>query len=225
MTGTSRHLALLLCCLPMAGCGFHPLHGGGAHSVDAQLPDIFVANIPGRTGQQLRQSLQQRLAGSSEASPQGYTLQVSYVLSSEALGIHGDNTSSRNRVIGSANWVLSSVAPAPVALASGNARSVDGFNIIETQYFAATLANETTGGRVADNLADTITTQIATWFTAHPTGTGGDGSASVKPATPNIGPGTGFLGPQNVPGENDVSPLQPISPDGLPSGAIGRTTR
>lgn len=225
MTGNSRRLALLLCCLPMAGCGFHPLHGSGPHSGDAQLPDIFVATIPGRSGQQLRQSLQQRLAGSSEASPQGYTLQVSYVLSSEALGIHGDNTSSRNRVIGSANWVLSSVAPNPVALASGNARSVDGFNIIETQYFAATLANETTAGRVGDNLADTITTQIATWFSAHPTGAGGDGSLSVKPARPTIGPGTGFLEPQNVPGENDVSPLQPISPDGLPSGAIGRTTR
>ena len=219
-----RRGSLLLACLTLAGCGFHPLHGGGPNSVDAKLPDIFVANIPGRPGQQLRQALQQQLAGSSDASPQGYTLQVSYALNSETLGIHGDNTSARTRIVGRANWVLSTVAPTPTALASGSARSVDGFNNIETQYFASSLAAESTYGRIAGTLADGITIQVASWFAAHPDGAG-SGAAAEAPPKPVITPNGGFLGPQVVPADNDQSTLQQIGPDGLPSGAIGRTER
>ena len=219
--------AALLVCLTLAGCGFRPLHGARP---DAQLPEIFVATIPGRTGQLLRQQLQQRLAGSSEATPQDYTLRVAYALSSEAIDIHGDNTSGRNRIVGRATWTLSSVAPNPVTVTTGSVRSVDGFNTIDTQYFAATIASDSTYGRVAGNLADSITTQIATWFAAHPgvaeaTDAASGGSPIPKnPAPAAEQPGSGFLGPQDVPGDNDQSPLQQIGPDGLPSDAIGRTT-
>ncbi len=222
MTRLSLALPALLC-LGMAGCGFHPLHGDA--SANAHLPDIFVTTIPGRSGQLLRQALQQRLAGSSEAAPQGYTLRVSYALDNESIGIHGDNTSSRYRVIGRANWALASVAPSPVFLASGSARSVDGFNVIETQYFAATLASESTTERVSDNLAESITTQVASWFAAHPDGGAGSAGPAAAPPVPVIAPNTGFLGPQDVPGQEGQSPLQQIGPDGLPSGAIGRTAR
>ena len=222
MTGAPRHILLALLCVPMTGCGFHPLYGGDAKSVNAQLPEIFVANIGGRTGQQLRQSLQQRLAGSSEASPQGYTLLVSYAVNGEAVGIHGDNTSARTRLVGRVNWVLSSVAPTPITLATGSARTIDGYNNIETQYFESTLAGETTYGRMADNLADSITTQIATWFVSHPNGAGTGTAVAESPPAPVIGHPSSFLGPQNVPGDSDQSNLQQSGPDGLPSAAIGR---
>ena len=230
MTRLSYRLVLpLLLCLPAAGCGFHPLHGGGAGSVDAQLPDIFVANIvAGRPGQLLREALQQRLTGSSEAAPEGYTLRVSLALNNEAIGIHGDNTSARTRVIGRANWALSSVAAIPVSLATGSAITVDGFNVIETQYFESIIANDTTNERVAGNLADSIRTQVATWFVAHPQGRTAGAvipAAASAPPTPVINASPGFLGTQNVPGDSDQSPLQSVGPDGLPSDAIGRTTR
>ena len=223
----ARAPAALLACLALAGCGFHPLHGDRP---DAQLPEIFVATIPGRTGQLLRQQLQQRLAGSSDSAPQDYTLRVAYALSSEAIDIHGDNTSGRNRIVGRATWTLSSVAPSPVTVTTGSVRSVDGYNTIDTQYFAATIASETTFGRIAGNLADSITTQVASWFAAHPGNTGvTDAASGASPIPKNPSPGaeqpaSGFLGPQEVPGDNDQSPLQRIDPDGLPSDAIGRTT-
>jgi LPS-assembly lipoprotein len=220
-----RTLRLLLCtlCLPVAGCGFHPLYGEQDAAANAQLPDIFVDVIPGRPGQILRQALQQRLAGSSEAEPEGYTLRVSYALNSEAIAIHGDNTSSRNRVIGSANWVLASVAPSPVFLASGSASTVDGFNVINNQYFESNMASESTNGRVASNLAGAIATQLSIWFVAHPNGPANGDRPATAPPKPVIGPRHGFLGPQNVPGNNDQSPQEPVSPDGLPANAIGRT--
>ena len=218
-------LLLPLACLSLAGCGFHPLHGAGEASANAKLPDIFVAVIPGRSGQLLRQALQERLAGSSEAEPQGYTLRVGYALNSEAIAINGDNTSGRNRVVGRANWTLSTVAPAPVVIASGDARSMDGFNNVEAQYFFSTLASDTTSQRVADNLAGSITTQISTWFVEHPDAATTEAGASATPPTPNLTPQRGFLGPQTVPGNSDQLPLQQLGPDGLPSEAIGRTMR
>ncbi len=222
------HLAAAVAlALTTAGCGFHPLNTPRA---DAQLPDIFVNTIPaGRDGQVLRQALQQRLAGSDENSPEGYTLQVGYGLSPEAIGIHGDNTSGRTRVIGRVDWTLLSVSPAPKILATGSARSVDGYNVIEAQYFAQTLAGETTSGRLANNLADAVQEQLVAWFAAHPKPT--DRAAVAATAAPVPVPGSvpapaqqrGFLGPNDVPGDSDQSPLQQVGPDGLPAGAIGRT--
>ncbi|WP_428377177.1 hypothetical protein [Lichenicoccus sp.] len=213
--------------LATGGCGFHPLNQPRAV---AQLPDIFVNTIPaGRDGQLLRQALQQRLAGSDDSSPGGYTLQVGYGLSAEAIGIHGDNTSGRTREVARADWTLLSVSPAPKILATGSARSVDGYNVIEAQYFAQTLAGETTSGRLAGNLADAVQEQLVAWFAAHPEAA--DRAAVAANAAPAPVPGSvpapakqrGFLGPNDVPGDSDQSPLQQIGPDGLPAGAIGRT--
>ncbi|WP_428395311.1 hypothetical protein [Lichenicoccus sp.] len=215
--------ALPLLCMLLSGCGFHPLYGASDSAAEANLPDIFVAVIPGRPGQLLRQDLQQHLAGSDDENPHGYTLRVSYSLDNEAIGIHGDNTSARSRVVGRATWYLDSVAAAPVNLASGSSRTVDGFNIVETQYFAATMALENTESRVARNLADNITTQVAIWFAGHPNGTTSAPGSTLAPPKPSRHPRRGFLGPQIVPGDSTQSPLQTIGPDGLPSSAIGRT--
>ena len=215
--------ALPLLCVLLSGCGFHPLYGARDATAEANLPDIFVAVIPGRPGQLLRQDLQQHLAGSDDENPHGYTLRVAYSLDNEAVGIHGDNTSARSRVVGRATWYLDSVAPAPLRLASGTARTVDGFDVVETQYFAATMALENTDTRIARNLADSITTQVAIWFAAHPNGTTDTAEPALAPPKPSIPPQRGFLGPQIVPGDSTQSPLQTIGPDGLPSSAIGRT--
>jgi LPS-assembly lipoprotein len=206
-----RVLAVLLP-LALGACGFQPLYGAANESAVAQLPDIFVQPIGERSGQELRLALQQRLAGSSDAQPQGFTLAVYPQISQEAVGIHGDNTSGRNRVVGRAHWVLYSVSPAPAVVSQGDARIVDGFNVINEQYFAASIASETTQQRVANNLADTITTQLATWFTSH--------QAPVT-ATAHRNPATN-LAPSNVPGDSDQSPLRAPGEDGLPASAIGR---
>ena len=214
---TARRLALaaapilLSPLLSLAGCGFHPLYGAADQAAIAHLPDIFVQPIPERSGQELRLALQQRLAGSSAAQPQGYTLSVSFSVSGESVGIHGDNTAERNRVVGRAHWTLASVSPAPVTLTSGDASSVDGYNIINEQFFAATIAGDTTQQRLADNLADTVAEQLATWFKTHQAP-----AAAIKLAPPPT------LAPRDVPANSDQSPLTAPGEDGLPASAIGR---
>jgi LPS-assembly lipoprotein len=51
---------------------------------------------------------------------------------------------------------------------SGFARSVDGLNTFDQQYFAQDLEFETVQGRIAEALAERITAQLATWFLKHP---------------------------------------------------------
>ena len=216
-TGGGRLVPAALAALlasPLAGCGFHPLYGAADEAAIAKLPDIFVQQIPERNGQELRLALQQRLAGSSEAAPQGYTLSVGYSISGESIGIHGDNTAGRNRLVGRAHWTLASVSPSPTTLASGDARSVDGYNVINEQFFAANIANDTTDQRIADNLADTISEQLAVWFNNHQP----PATATIK-ASPSP-----TLAPRDVPPDSDQSPLTAPGEDGLPASAIGRDT-
>jgi LPS-assembly lipoprotein len=157
-------------------------------------------------------ALQQRLAGTSDAAPQGYTLAVSLSISGEAVGINGDNSAQRTRMVGRAHWMLSSVAPAPITVTSGDARVVDGFNIINEQYFASSIASDTTQQRLANNLADIVTTQIATWFIGHKAPVNAQGRPVPAPT----------LAPSNVPGNSSESPLSTPGEDGLPAMAIGR---
>jgi LPS-assembly lipoprotein len=205
-------LVPLLLPLLGAGCGFHPLYGGGEDSAISKLPDIFVAPIPERSGQELRLALQQRLAGTSDAQPTGYTLVASYSAAGEAIGIHGDNTSERTRLVGRAHWTLFTVAPVPVQIATGDTTTMDGYNNINEEYFASGIASDTTQQRIANALADAVTTQIATWFTNH-----------QAPATAHdVVPPNKTLSPGNVPGNSDQSPLTTVGPDGLPASATGR---
>ncbi len=205
-----RRLGALPLALLVSACGFRPLYGG-ADSATARLPDIFVAPIPERSGQELRLALQQRLAGTSDAQPTGYTLVASYSAAGEAIGIHGDNTSERTRLVGHAHWTLFSVAPLPVQLATGDASTLDGYNIVNEQYFAAGIASDTTQQRIANALADSVAQQLATWFTNH-----------QAPAVSHALPPALTLAPGNVPGNSDQSPLTTVGPDGLPASATGR---
>lgn len=152
----------------LSGCGFHPLYapadGGAAGPAQAELAAIWVPPIADRSGQLLRQALQQRLEGPGLGEAKRYELTVVFGVGADALGIRPDNTASRVRLIGNAPWHLSTVGLAPQPLISGQAHAVDGYNVINQEYFAAELESETVIRRVADTIADQIVTQLAIFF-------------------------------------------------------------
>ncbi len=126
---------------------------------------IDVALIPNRAGQLLRQSLQQRLYGAGDDAPaKEYQLNVSLGVTGEAIGEQADSSVTRLRQFGAANWTLKRLDPAQTFVASGLARSLDGVNIIDEQYFAADIEGETVAKRMADTLADQIALQLAAYF-------------------------------------------------------------
>ena len=165
MTGR-RRVSLALALAPfLVGCGFQPLYGSGPDSPLADLPDIYVDNIQaGHNGQLLREALQQHFESPDSGADSRYRLVVAFGQTAQGIAIQPDNSTTFTRVIVSCVWTLFTVGVAPKQLASGNARTVDGFNQIDQQYFQTTESNDALIDRATANLADQVSLQVAAWF-------------------------------------------------------------
>jgi LPS-assembly lipoprotein len=164
-----RHLCLGAL-LALAGCGFQPVYmptaSGNNGVARRDLQSVFVAIIPDRPGQVLRQALQERF-GNDSGTPSAYDLQVSFGVAGEGIGIETDAIATRLRLNGTATWKLLAHDPKRTLLTSGSARSLDGVNVIDAQYFAVDLEVEAVQQRIAENIATQIATQLAIWFRQH----------------------------------------------------------
>ena len=160
-------LTLGLTGLGLAGCGFRPVYmptaSGKAGVAERELAATDIAIIGERPGQLLRQALQDRF-NSDGGGRHRYSLAVTYYISGEAVGIQQDNSASRIKLVGTANWALSARDAERTRLTQGSARTNDGYNLFAEQYFAGTLGNEAAQRRMAEELADQIATQLAVWF-------------------------------------------------------------
>lgn len=157
----------------LPGCGFEPLYASGAGGkpsvAQADLAAISVGIIPDRQGQLLRQALQDRFERQGVGVAHRYDLSVGFTIVQEGIGIQPDTSTTYMRVSGTASWILSAQDPQHSALGNGSARALDSYNFIANQFFAAQLEYEMIQRRLADNLADQITLQLARYFKLHPT--------------------------------------------------------
>jgi len=151
----------------LAGCGFQPVYmptaSGKAGVAQRELASVYVGIIPDRPGQLLRQSLQRHF-GDDAGAPALYDLQVNFSIAGEGLGIQVNNIATRLRLTGNATWILTARDPARSSLTTGSARTIDAINVFNEQYFAADLEAEVARQRIAETLAQQITTQLAIWF-------------------------------------------------------------
>jgi LPS-assembly lipoprotein len=151
----------------LSGCGFQPIYmptaSNKAGPAKRELTTVFVRIIPERPGQLLRLALQERF-GSDSGTPSSYDLAVSFGISGEAIGIEQSSIATRIRFIGNASWNLLAHDPHNTRLTGGSARSMDGINIFDGQYFAADLETEVVQKRIAEACAQQIATQLAIWF-------------------------------------------------------------
>jgi len=155
----------------LPGCGFRPMYasaaGGSAGPAEVGLAEIAIGPMYERAGQLLRQALQERFECGGAGLARRYDLVVAYGLGSEAIGIQPDSSVTRVRLMGSATWTLSAQDPQRSTLATGTARALDGYNIIDEQIFAADLENGVVQQRIAEAIADQITLQLAAYFNKH----------------------------------------------------------
>jgi len=166
LSSNLKYLALLL---PLAGCGFAPLYGqSGQASVADKLDTVAVQNIPERTGQILRLSLETQLHAAGEPTQELYALNVTYSIGINGIGVQQDTAATRNRFIASATWSLAPIGNPATPLATGTASSQDAENIIDQQYAALTFETNTVNQELADAIAADITDQVAAYFKSHP---------------------------------------------------------
>ena len=221
-----RRTGVLCALLMLAGCGFSPMYKTtGSHigpdgrptagNVLAELKQVYVARINERYGPLLRQALQQDMGGAGPENPTRYVLRIRTYLMNEAVDIPADNTSGRTRTTAFAHWTLETMANDPEMLAGGDASVVDGVNNNYEQYFAQTLNLEGVRARVAKNLGEQVTQQVAAWFRTH-----------AKPAISGSVRGQNqprYTDPNGIINPNNQMPAQQPGADGMPTMATGRT--
>jgi LPS-assembly lipoprotein len=149
-------LALILAgaCLPLGGCGLHPLYSNGSHGPVAQtLADIQVAPIEGKAGWLMANALRQRLAH-PEGNGARYQLNVKLDDQITGLGIRADDSVSRERRALRARFQLIDLSNGAVVL-DATAGSDAGVDVVGSEY--ATIAAEDSA---LENLSETVADQI-----------------------------------------------------------------
>ncbi len=162
----ARRTVLLGAAASVAGCGFHPLYvpTEKGYAAGEDLQAVYVDVMAERQGQLLRQALQRRFAGTDEGVAKKYELYGGLSIAAESIAIQRDTSSTYTRLTGTANWALRTMAVPPVPLTQGSTRMIDGVNILDNQYFGADLETEEVYRRIAENCADQITLQVATFL-------------------------------------------------------------
>ena len=163
----TRRSLLLAGASLLGGCGFHPLlapGGRGSAAAGEQLRSVFVPVMPERSGQLFREALQARLQGTDASVVKRYELNAPLILNVEGLGIQSDTSTSRFRVTGATSWTLFDLTPQHAVVASGYARLLDGYDNINEQYLSTQFESEAATRRIAENLAQQVVQQIATYF-------------------------------------------------------------
>ncbi len=152
----------------LGGCGFHPMYAaarsGEAGPAAIGLAEVTVGQIPDRPGQLLHLALQERFERSGLAEAHQYDLNVTFSISGEAIAFQQDTSNTRMRMVGTATYQLIAQDPSRSTLTSGTARSVDGLDMFDQQMLAAALETEVVQRRVAEQVADEITQQLAIYF-------------------------------------------------------------
>jgi len=171
MAATAARVGRLLLPLVLAACGFHPMYAtapnGQMGPAEAGLAQIAIGLIPERSGQELRQALQERFERGGTGQARRYDLTVGFGLGAEGIGIQPDSSVSRIRMVGSATWTLTADDPQRSTLAHGTARTVDGYNVFDWQTFAQDLETDAVEKRITEAIADQITIQLAAYFNKH----------------------------------------------------------
>jgi LPS-assembly lipoprotein len=161
----------------LAACGFHPVYGPAADGKDSPaaqaLAEISVGLIPERSGQMLREALQERFERAGIASAKRYDLTVGLGITSEQIAILQNSEATWVRMVGSATYNLISQDPGRATLTTGSARVEDGYNLYDQQYFDSDLESEAVQKRITQALADQIALRLASFFAKRAPRTGG----------------------------------------------------
>lgn len=158
-------LSVFLNLIIATGCGFQPLysHGSGNSSqVLNQLARIQISPIESRTGQILRNFLQDKLTPSGVPSSPTYRLAISLDENRSDMAILRDSTSSFAKVKMNAQYQLINIETKDV-LNSGTVTSTTVFNIVSSEYANINAQNDARR-RTVRIISDSVQERLALFF-------------------------------------------------------------
>jgi LPS-assembly lipoprotein len=158
-----RRLALALACLTLAGCGLHPLYGGGSSSpVAATLRSVQVGPIAGQSGWLVRNKLVARLGEDGNGTP-AYRLDVALDDNITAYGIRSNQVATQERRTLRARYQLVDLSNGQVVL-DATSGSDAGIDIVSSEY-ATVAAEQSALEQLTDIVADQIAARLALYAT------------------------------------------------------------
>ena len=129
-------MAVALCVLALAGCGFRPVYapaaGGEPESID-QLAAVRIEPLRDRAGQQLHNFLRDELNPDGQPVKPDYRLEIELSQRTEKLAFQKDETATRANIILNSAFVLRAVDDDRV-LYAGRVSSINSYNILDEQY-------------------------------------------------------------------------------------------
>ena len=161
-------LALVLA-VGAGGCGFQPLYATDGNA-RGQLARIHIDQIADRTGQQLRNALLLSFPPGDPNAPAVWRLTVTLKEDKREVGVEKQDVATRANLTLTAFYTLVDAASDRPAM-SGDLRSVNSYNILESPY--GTLAAERNArARAVRQIADGLTARLAAWLSRNPDGRG-----------------------------------------------------
>ena len=146
-------------CLALAGCGFHPLYGGG--KMAPQLASIYVEPLAERDGYELRNQLIDLLGSDGREGGKAYRLKLTLKEESNGVTLQNDATITRYNNRLEARYTLSDMRGN--VLTSGTQTEVSAYNVVQSPYATLT-AQQDASKRAAQDVAERIHLDLGAWF-------------------------------------------------------------
>ncbi|CAA7614925.1 Predicted secreted protein [Candidatus Terasakiella magnetica] len=153
-------IVLLILALGPVGCGFRPLYGKSgaeAESGGSDLANIYIDRIDDRIGQQLRNSLLQRLTPRGEPASPDYVLTIKLSQSLSDLGYRKDSFATLGRMVLTAQIGLSAGRRTILSDAS---TAIANFDYLGPRYASVAMERDAES-RAIEQLADDIRSRAA----------------------------------------------------------------
>ncbi len=154
-----RILVIICVSLALAGCGFHPMYGGG--KLGPELASIYVEPVPETDGYELRNQLIDLLGSDGREAGKAYFLKLTLTEESNGVALQNDATITRYNDTLTVSYVLTDAKGAKVT--SGSQTSLASYNVSNAPY--STLAvQKNSDRRAAEDLADRIRMDLGAYF-------------------------------------------------------------
>jgi LPS-assembly lipoprotein len=148
----------------LTACGFQPLYGerSGGMQVRQAFSSIFIAPIPDRVGQLVRNQLIDALTPQGQSREPAYVLGVTLTQTKEGVAFQSDEQATRFNVTLGARFDLREIGGGAIVV-QGSTRSVAAFNIVRSE-FANITAEADAQRRAARQVADSIVLRVGVHF-------------------------------------------------------------
>ena len=155
-----RFVFVLFAALALSACGLQPIYAGASgKGALADLSQVDIAPIEGRTGWLVATALEDRVSLRQREGAARYRLDVQLDDQLESLGLLSDETVSRERRVLRARYQLVEISSGTILL-DATAGSDAGIDVVSSDF--ATIAAERAAiERLADVVADQIVTRVS----------------------------------------------------------------